>query len=63
MYREEQRDEAPDWLGPLVGLLVVLVLAGLAALLWLTIFAGGEHAEEEEAALLLPAVVRRHTPA
>ena len=63
MYREEQRHEAPDWLGPLVGLLVVLVLAGLVALLWLTIFAGGEHAEEEETALLPPAIVRGLTPA
>jgi hypothetical protein len=63
MYREEQRDEAPDWLGPLVGLLVVLVLAGLAALLWLTIFAAGEHAEEEEAAHTQPAILRLYVPA
>jgi len=63
MYREEQRDETPDWLGPLVGLLVVLVLAGLAALLWLTIFAGGGQEEEESAVLMPPAIVRGLAPA
>jgi hypothetical protein len=63
MYREEQRDEAPDWLGPLVGLMVVLILAGLAVLLWLTIFTGGEQAEEETAAHTRPAVLRLYAPA
>jgi hypothetical protein len=62
MHREEQRQEAPDWLGPVVGLLVALVLIGLAVLLWLTIFGGEEH-EEDAAALVPPAIVRALMPA
>jgi hypothetical protein len=61
MYREEQQAEAPDWLGPVVGLLVALMLIGLAVLLWLTIFAGGAH-EEEAAALTHPVVTRSVAP-
>jgi hypothetical protein len=62
MYREEQREEAPDWLGPVVGLLVALMLIGLAVLLWLTVFAGGAHEEEEAAALTPPTVTRYVAP-
>jgi hypothetical protein len=59
---EERRDEAPDWLGPLAGLLVLLVLAGLAVLLWLTIFAGSDEAAEEGAARAAPAILRHYAP-
>ncbi|MGH2583721.1 MAG: hypothetical protein ACRDJE_02270 [Dehalococcoidia bacterium] len=44
MQREQP---APSWLGPLTALMVVVILGGLAVLIWLTIWGGG--AEEEEA--------------
>jgi len=52
MHREEETVEAPDWLGPVIGLLIILMLAGLAALLWLTIFSGDGEGEHEAALLL-----------
>ena len=51
MHREEETAEAPDWLGPIVGLLIVIVLAALIALLWLTIFSGDNETAEGTARL------------
>lgn len=42
-----QREEPPpSWLGPLTALMVIVILGGLAVLLWLTVWGGG--GEEEE---------------
>jgi len=45
MVREEP---PPSWLGPLTALLVIVILGGLAVLLWLTVWGGGEDEAEEE---------------
>ena len=44
-----QREQAPTWVGPLTALIVVLVLAFIAVVLWLTVFAsGGEEESHDE---------------
>ena len=44
-----QREQAPTWVGPLTALIVVLVLAFIATVLWLTVFAnGGEEESHDE---------------
>jgi hypothetical protein len=44
-----QREQAPTWVGPMTALLVVLTLAFIGVLLWLTVFAsGGEEESHEE---------------
>jgi hypothetical protein len=46
-----QREQAPTWVGPMTALIFVLVLAFIAIVLWLTVFAGdGEESHEEPAA-------------
>ena len=43
-----QREQAPTWVGPLTALIVVLVFAFIAVLLWMTVFAGGGEEESHE---------------
>jgi hypothetical protein len=46
-----QREQAPSWVGPLTALIVVLVVAFIAVVLWLTVFAsGGEEESHDEGA-------------
>jgi hypothetical protein len=48
-----QREQAPSWVGPLTALIVVLVLAFIGIVLWLTVFAGGEEESHEEPSALV----------
>ncbi len=43
-----QREQAPTWVGPMTALIVVLVLAFIGIVLWLTVFANGEEESHEE---------------
>jgi hypothetical protein len=46
-----QREQAPTWVGPMTALILVLVLAFIGIVLWLTVFSGdGEESHEEPAA-------------
>ncbi|MGD9889757.1 MAG: hypothetical protein AB7R89_19575 [Dehalococcoidia bacterium] len=46
-----QREQAPTWVGPMTALILVLILAFIGIVLWLTVFAGdGEESHEEPAA-------------
>lgn len=55
-----QREEQPSWLGPAVAGLLILIVAGLAWLVYVTVFhSGEEHGEEEGGAgAVRPAAVR-----
>jgi len=41
-----QREQPPSWLGPATTVLVILVLAGLGVLIWMTVYADDEGEEE-----------------
>jgi hypothetical protein len=45
-----KQDQAPTWVGPMTALIVVLILAFIGILLWLTVFANGEEEPHEEPA-------------
>lgn len=44
-----QREQRPTWVGPVTTVLLILVLAGIGVLLWLTVFADGEEHGESNA--------------
>jgi autotransporter translocation and assembly factor TamB len=44
-----QRERTPSWVGPVTTVLLILVLAGIGVLLWLTVFAAGEEHGESGA--------------
>lgn len=44
-----QREQTPTWVGPATAALILLVLAGIGAVLWMTVFSGGEEHEEPAA--------------
>jgi hypothetical protein len=53
-----RRDEQPSWLGPAVAGLLILIVAGLVWLVYVTVFhSGEEHGEEGAAGALRPAAV------
>jgi hypothetical protein len=54
-----RREEQPSWLGPAVAGLLILIVAGLVWLVYVTVFhSGEEHSEEGGEGALRPAATR-----